>query len=124
MKQILRLGLVLFLAMACCSCASWSWLDFSEINEPVFVPASQISEQDLIKKGVPYKKYDEGNIHGYYLPKSQIQKVSNYAVLAVEYTAAVPVLFVVAILEKCPSPDAYHPYWQSNDSKEMAVFAK
>jgi hypothetical protein len=62
-------------------------------NDHIWIPASAITEADLIRKRVSYRKCDEESLdlHGYLVKKSAIRKFGDYTVR----TLATPVTVTV-----------------------------
>jgi hypothetical protein len=81
MKAIIRLGLLVLLAMACSSCLTSALWDSVHPNERIFIPASEITEAELVRKVIEYKKYDNGDFHGYLVQKSYLSKLGDYTLL-------------------------------------------
>lgn len=84
-------GVALLLALACSSCCTQTLWDRIDPNERVWIPDTDITEAELIQKGVEYKKYGGDFPHGYLVKKSSMQKFSEYTIL----TLATPITLTV-----------------------------
>ena len=81
MKATSRLGLFLFQVITCSSCLTQVLWDNVHPNERVFIPATEITEVELVRKEIDYKKYDKGDFHGYLVKKGVLSKLGDYSLL-------------------------------------------
>ena len=81
----------------CCvsGCTSLLWNTVNP-EERVWIPANQITEAELKKRGIEYEKC-EGMLQGYLVRKSKMQRLRDYTVLtlATPITVALDGAFVV-----------------------------
>lgn len=74
-------GVALLLALACSSCFTQTLWNRIDPNERVWIPDTDITEAELIQKGVEYMKFDKEAPCGYLVQKSSLRKFGEYTVL-------------------------------------------
>ena len=77
--------------MLCSSCCTQLLTENIKPDEPVWIPASVVTEAQLREKGVQYKKYDSEDLHGYLVNKSSMRRFGEYTLL----TLATPLTLTV-----------------------------
>ena len=79
---------LLLVAQFCTSCAGIEnvsvtcklW-DDADPHSRIWIPADKITEQELQKRGVKYEKFTNGQLNGYVVHKSSLEKFGDYTVL-------------------------------------------
>ena len=70
------LAVVLLATMSCSTRALW---DSTDPNEQVWIPASQISEEELKERGVMYEVYSNEDCNGYLVEPGNLSKFKDYS---------------------------------------------
>ena len=99
MKPILTVGLCLSLMIAS-ACTTQKLWDNVNPHEEVWVSASDVTEQQLIDKKIPYHESNGELGKGYLIPKSKVRQMGDYTIrtLATPVTVTLDVVSVVAPL--------------------------
>ena len=77
LRQAFAVGMVAVLTSSCATRALWRATDPLEY---VAVPQSEVSESELQKSGVDYRKDDEHGV--YYVEKSSLRRLGDYTIRA------------------------------------------
>ena len=86
------------------SCATQSLWDATNPHERIWVSASEVTEQQLIDKQIPYYKSNDELGSGYLIPKSKVRQLGDYTIrmfatpITVTVDAATTVVTTVAVV--------------------------
>jgi hypothetical protein len=102
MRCAIRMGLLALSCLApllssgCVTAALWNSIN---PHDYVWVPSSEVTEAELAKKGLDYKKTDDP-VAGYSVEKTDFQKAGDYTALAVltPLTVALDVAIVCGVV--------------------------
>lgn len=68
----------------CSSCCTQALYDSVDPNERVWIPADQITPEELARRGVAYERVDwgsDGSVRGYMVEKTAVEKFRDYSLL-------------------------------------------
>ena len=98
-KQLLAvlLGMSMLFNSSCATQALW---DETNPRERVWVSSSEVTEQRLIDKGIPYYRSDDQLGPGYLIPKTTVRQLGDYTirVLATPITVTIDAATTVAVV--------------------------
>jgi hypothetical protein len=81
------------------SCSTHALWDSTDPNEQIWIPASQITEEELVKRGVAYEVYSQEDCNGYLVEPGNLSKFKDYSLrtLCTPITLAVDAVTTVTV---------------------------